>query len=1221
MSPKQSMRCILPDCSSELKDITSLFGHCQKIHGNIKWTPAMARRVGGVACECGVLCKSLLGIQQHQKKHKNCPIFNSKSNNSPPTLSIKPSSSTYISNFLKPTHSSLNKSNITTTTHFKSNTIQKSTTTTTKLPLPLPKSPSILSLSIPETPSPMPTQDLDSFISFTSSLPSSHSSLSIDNHNEYEEQSHNFSSSNISVNEVISITSDSSSSDQQSHNDSSSFDQQSHNDSSLSEQQSHNDHSPTLSELGDIDIHVPSSLETAESPTTSPFEPIESPTTSPFEPIENTTSSPFVTTENITLVDFNKSWKDLQLNNSVPDCLFFDLNNIPSSTNFAKPTPKSIESDIIKCLDRLATNYLSESNAVNLFTILAFPKIGICPFITKNKISQVRKRLLAYPDVDWPSVDNINSKDINNNNNNDINNNNGNNNNNNDISYNNGNKNSNNYNKYTTSKPTSTVIKDKLILKYVRQGKLSRASRILINDSKIAISNDEETIQKLHDLHPIGKFPLRKNKNKKQNLGPKPNELDSNLIINAALSFKLDTGVGISSWSASLIISGLKSEKFRDFIILLSRQILNGTAPCPSFLCASRLIPLLKKNGSIRPISVGELFFRIASKSILRSIRTKNDLLPLQFGVNTPGGVEPIIYKCENILKSTSNTTTTSSSFSIKGIGIIDFRNAFNTISRDIILQSIKENNPTLQRFFNWSYGISAPLVLSNNNSSIIHSTEGVRQGDPIGPYLFSLGIRKLIQFIHDEVPQSSDSIYSYLDDMTILCSSESDFQRILSAINNFSHLSGLNINLDKSFYTSINDIKTNHLDILGSRIGSKNDRNSFLKNKIDIFEEKLSVLQKLSCSHEALLLLRSCVNQDLRHLLRSLESDDIREQWNRADQLLIKTIKILRGDTFLTDTNTLNINNTSSKRIEETIIHLPVRYGGLGLFSHLDTLDAIRECSVNVSKAYLNGQDLSNIGKSSERLDIHYKNIHEELIDTLPEDSKTEFLDLNNKISNAWLNSIPFSKQLHLTNKEISCYLKSKTLYNGTSHCLKCGNINSINHPETCNSASNFRVARHELLKKSLAKTLIKSGNKVTVEPFINKPTSELRADLSVQGSAAPNGSSCLIDLSVVTVNAISNKSNLNDITVTTTTNTNTTNTTTTTAIQDSLQQRHSEKIKKYQKLSNIQFIPFIISTAGTLHSDASNFLNRLDPNNKKQLRVSFSLILLRSKANIQSF
>ena len=64
----------------------------------------------------------------------------------------------------------------------------------------------------------------------------------------------------------------------------------------------------------------------------------------------------------------------------------------------------------------------------------------------------------------------------------------------------------------------------------------------------------------------------------------------------------------------------------------------------------------------------------------------------------------------------------------------IDFKNAFNSIRRDVILEEIKEEFPELLPFA--ASTLSEPTDLSFGEFKIL-SEEGAQQGDPLGPAYF----------------------------------------------------------------------------------------------------------------------------------------------------------------------------------------------------------------------------------------------------------------------------------------------------------------------------------------------------------------------------------------------------------------------------------------------------------------------------------------------------
>jgi hypothetical protein len=80
--------------------------------------------------------------------------------------------------------------------------------------------------------------------------------------------------------------------------------------------------------------------------------------------------------------------------------------------------------------------------------------------------------------------------------------------------------------------------------------------------------------------------------------------------------------------------------------------------------------------------------------------------------------------------------------------------------------------------------------------------------------------------------------------------------------------------------------------------VGARAAREQFLQEKID--HEAATVAKLINLPHQhALLVLRVCVQQNLRHLQRSLKSDDLVHLWDKLDTTLREALRNSSCDSF----------------------------------------------------------------------------------------------------------------------------------------------------------------------------------------------------------------------------------------------------------------------------------------------------------------------------------
>lgn len=86
------------------------------------------------------------------------------------------------------------------------------------------------------------------------------------------------------------------------------------------------------------------------------------------------------------------------------------------------------------------------------------------------------------------------------------------------------------------------------------------------------------------------------------------------------------------------------------------------------------------------------------------------------------------------------------------------FRNAFNSVHRDKMLEAVPVWAPQLFTFVHSAYFSPSSLLWGDR---ILESAEGVQQGDPLGPLLFCLSVHQLSSQLRSEL------CLFYLDEVT----------------------------------------------------------------------------------------------------------------------------------------------------------------------------------------------------------------------------------------------------------------------------------------------------------------------------------------------------------------------------------------------------------------------------------------------------------------------
>ena len=464
---------------------------------------------------------------------------------------------------------------------------------------------------------------------------------------------------------------------------------------------------------------------------------------------------------------------------------------------------------------------------------------------------------------------------------------------------------------------------------------ISGAVKVLSSNNKI-LEPSEEVVQKLKEKHPDRHFLSEM---------PEHSNTESVLIGKEDLKRAISSFPNGSSGGpdgflpqhlkdmTAFSVGDPANRLLEDLVEFFNNIVLCGNVPKDvlSIFYGANLTALSKDDNGVRPIAVGFTLRRIAGKMLMCKINGKCETLlrPHQLGVGTPKGAEAAVHAIRAYVKSPETKN--------KVLLKVDMKNAFNNVRRDVILKLVKTHTPEIFQYVYQCYSTSSSLFFASysEDGCVLESKEGVQQGDPLGPFLFSLAVMEKIKSLESEL-----NLW-YLDDGSLASDVEtviSDYKKILDAKDSL----GLPVNPIKCELYPINPetdefsknalerfceltdgvrlIQDHELTLLGAPILPESFE-GVLYPKLESLKLMVSRLEEID-KHDALFLLRHCFAiPKMVYFFRTSPCFLNSEILKMYDEVIKSAL-----------TNILNLQLIDDRTWEQCT--LPVKYGGLGIRS-----------------------------------------------------------------------------------------------------------------------------------------------------------------------------------------------------------------------------------------------------------------------------------------------
>lgn len=507
--------------------------------------------------------------------------------------------------------------------------------------------------------------------------------------------------------------------------------------------------------------------------------------------------------------------------------------------------------------------------------------------------------------------------------------------------------------KYETTRPTHSDPEADAIHRAARvlriEGLPGKALNKLRSSALFKITRANEHL--MRNLHPRRKMPMQI----PADVGTNPTyafELDERYVDEVLGAKSKETGRGMSNWGYGDLQTLWKNPEARKHLMILLNDMANDRLPRQGVFSKQmrflRGVALQKKNpNEARPIGVREVFANLVSAAQNRQLEKdiKANFGPNDFGYRVKNGTIIPALTAQSIINEARQLG--KNLFLIK----IDLTNAYGTTPRAVVANYLVKHLPKMVRLFLATH--ENPSTIKYEGMDTFEIEEGLTQGDALAPAYSNLIYASVCEEIRENF-RSMRMIGSYFDDIFIIGEEFTTTLDCFEALRDkFAEIEMI-VNaqkcvlftlqpLDQNELKRLNEVKipstTEGVDIAGTPVGLEpfiEKELSLAKNKVISILDKIhkmnragSFNQKFSTTQGSYHLVRDCVNQICKHLLRAVDPKLTKVAFAELDEKTLETtIRLFGKPEELTP-------------IIRARIGLPGKLGGLGITSYVKIAEA----------------------------------------------------------------------------------------------------------------------------------------------------------------------------------------------------------------------------------------------------------------------------------------